>query len=111
MNYVMHLVSWSIDSRDAANGHTDRHYTSHQLDTVIEEGKTILQTGVIVLIDNIDRDKQLNAAHSLESAVDISLSEIVFKLFNRQSIYTVMSYHKFKAHKRTNDSVHSKLCY
>jgi hypothetical protein len=90
----MHFVSRSIDSRDAANGHTDRHYTSHQLDTLIEGGKTILQIGVIVLIDNIVRDKQLNIACSLESPITITLSQVLFKLYNKQSIYTIMSYHK-----------------
>jgi hypothetical protein len=70
-----------------------------------------LQTSVIVLIDNIDRDKQLNTACSLESPITITLTQVLFKLYNRQLIYTIMSYHKFKAHKRTNNSVYSKLCY
>ena len=36
--------------------------TSQQVDTGIAEDNIYFQTGVIVLIDNIDRDKQFNTA-------------------------------------------------
>jgi hypothetical protein len=64
----------------------------------------------MLLIDNIDRDEQLNTAYSLESPIAIALRQVLFKLHNRQSIYTVKSYHKFKGHKRANDIVYSKVC-
>ena len=83
----------------------------HSSCTLVLKEKNNLQTGVIVLMDNIDRDKELNTVCSLESPVDISLSLVLFKLYNRQSIFTTLSYHKFKPHKRTNDCVHSKLYY
>jgi hypothetical protein len=48
--------------------------TSQQLDSGTAGEKKILYTGVIVLIDNIDRDKQLQTADSLESPIAITLS-------------------------------------
>jgi len=59
-----------------------------------------------VLIDNIRRDKQLNTAYSLESPVAIVLSQVLFKLDNRQSVYTVMSITNLKhAHKQHSEQL------
>jgi hypothetical protein len=55
-----------------------------------------LQTGVIVLIDSIGRDKQLYTADSVDFPEAINLSHVRFlKVTVRQSIQTAISYHKY----------------
>jgi len=56
--------------------------TSQQVDTVIEGEKIFLQADVIVLVDKMQRAKQLNTAYSLESPVAIILIHVFFKLYN-----------------------------
>jgi len=52
-------------------------YTSQQADPGTARDKIYLQTSVIVLIDNINRDKQLNTADS----VCFMMSSILVKVF------------------------------
>jgi len=50
--------------------------TSQQVDSGIEWDRIYLYTGVIVLIYNIDRDKQLNTADSLDFPEAINVSQL-----------------------------------
>jgi len=54
--------------------------------TLVLQEKFFFLTGVIVLIDNINRDKQLNTACNLESPVAITLSQVLFKLYSWKSV-------------------------
>ena len=59
--------------------------TSQRLDNDIAGEKINFQIGVIVLLDNITRDKYLNTTESPEFSEDINLSHVFFKLY-RQAI-------------------------
>jgi hypothetical protein len=63
----------------------DRMILRSRLTLVLKE-KCYFLAGVIVLRDNIYRDKHLNTADSRESSEAVNLSQMFFKITIRQSI-------------------------
>ena len=66
--FKLHVKDWTLRSRWTL---------------VLHKTKIYLQTAVIVLLDNLDRDKQLSAAYSLEPLGAINLSQVFFNLYHQ----------------------------
>jgi len=67
------------------------------MDNGIAGEKIYSLTGVILLIDNTDRDNQLNTADNIKSLEAINLYQTFFKLHNKTIKLSCISHHKLQS--------------